>query len=241
MSKENQKLGYCSTCDMNVPHWRGKAKGLQGIVFGLMQKVQLGRWHCLKCERVRYFLRFLNDNAVDYRIGDPSDMVDPFSHAEWLNAVNNGELESDCDLTSLFEEDEGQQPIQGDVQKTESSSDTHREDSLVFDETGRGVSVESRQSASGMTPEVAVAEPVGNFIKEKSLAVKATRMKRFTEKYRDALVDRILSGKARMSWLIADGKYTEAELVSWIDDKARRESIDEEETIELDAVPRQHD
>ena len=44
-----------------------------------------------------------------------------------------------------------------------------------------------------------------------------------------------------MSWLIADGKYTEAELVSWIDDKARRESIDEDETIELDAVPRQHD
>ena len=54
-------------------------------------------------------------------------------------------------------------------------------------------------------------------------------------------MERILSGKAQMSWLIADGKCTEAELVSWIDDKAKRESADENETIELDLVARKRD
>lgn len=228
MSKENQKLGYCSTCDMNVPHWRGKAKGLQGIVFGLMQKVQLGRWHCLKCERVRYFLRFVNDNAVDYRIGDPSDPIGSFNVEEWLFSVDDDELDCGLDI-SLSIDDKVQQPIQSNVKKTQ------------FADSSKDKLRDAQQSASGMAPEVAVAEPAGNFIKEKSLAVKATRMKRFTEKYRDALVDRILSGKARMSWLIADGKYTEAELVSWIDDKAKRESSDQGETIELNAVPRKRD
>ena len=228
MSKENQKLGYCSSCDMNVPHWRGEAKGLQGIVFGLMQKVQLGHWHCLKCERVRYFLRFVSDNAVDYRIGALSDPVDSFNAEEWLCSVDDDELDCGLDI-SLFVDDQVQQPIQSNAKKT------------LFVDSSKDKLRDTQQSASGMASEVAVAEPVGNFIKEKSLAVKATRLKRFTEKYRDALVDRIMSGKARMSWLIADGKFTEAELVSWIDDKARRESIDEDETIELNAVPRKRD
>jgi len=81
-----------------------------------------------------------------------------------------------------------------------------------------------------------VAEPVGNFIRDQSLVVEATRLKRFTEKYRDALVDRILSGKTQVSWLIADGKYTEAELTSWIADKARRQTAEKDPAIELDAV-----
>ena len=226
MSKENQKLGYCPTCDMNVPHWRGKAKGLQGIVFGLMQKVKLGRWHCLKCERIRYFLRLVSDDAVDYRIGDPSDPVDSSNLEEWLYSVDDGELDCGLDI-SLFIDDQVQQPIQSNAKKT------------LFVDSSKDKLLDTQQSASGM--EVAIAEPVGNFIKEKSLAVNATRLKRFTEKYRDALVDRIMSGKARMSWLIADGKYTEAELVSWIDDKAKRESSDQGETIELNAVPRKRD
>ena len=128
---------------------------------------------------------------------------------------------------SLFIDDQVQQPIQSNAKKT------------LFVDSSKDKLLDTQQSASGM--EVAIAEPVGNFIKEKSLAVNATRLKRFTEKYRDALVDRIMSGKARMSWLIADGKYTEAELVSWIDDKAKRESSDQGETIELNAVPRKRD
>lgn len=247
MSKEKQKIGYCGNCDMNVPHWRVKAKGLQEIVCDVLQKLQMGRWHCLKCQKTRYVLRFINDDAVDYRIDEPSDPVDPFDPTAWLRSVNK--LDSDCDMSPLFE-NQGQQPTQSTVQKTlfaESSSYTLREDPLVVGEAGHrgtvesGRSVESQQRARGKDPEVAIAEPVGNFIKEQSLAVNATRMKRFTEKYRDALVERILSGKAQMSWLIADGKCTEAELVSWIDDKAKRESADENETIELDLVARKRD
>lgn len=91
----------------------------------------------------------------------------------------------------------------------------------------------SRQDDDDTSREVVEAEPVGNFIKEQSLVFQATRIYRFTEKYRDSVVDRILAGKVNIRELTAKGKYTEAELVSWIADKAKRQNK-KIETLELE-------
>jgi uncharacterized membrane protein len=66
------------------------------------------------------------------------------------------------------------------------------------------------------------AEAVGNFIKDRSLIIKSTRMHRVSVKYRDSVVKRILSGQVSISQLTATGDYTEGELVSWIADKVKR-------------------
>lgn len=50
---------------------------------------------------------------------------------------------------------------------------------------------------------------------------RSTEIKRFTEKYRDAVVAKILEGKASISSL--NQEYSEAELLSWIADKAKRQ------------------
>lgn len=96
---------------------------------------------------------------------------------------------------------------------------------------------ESSRNGSNEPVEIMEAEPVGNFIKDRSLSLKATRIYRFTEKYRDSVVDRILAGKIKISTLTSDGMYTEAELVSWIADKAKRQNK-KLETLELDTDPR---
>ena len=265
MSKEIQKVGYCVSCDENVPHQREKANGLREFVDDLLQKLQLGRWHCVQCQSSRYFLPFADEGTVDYQIYTPSDPVNPSK----LNIGSRLEVDGD-----EFARD--QRLIHGSVQETlpaESSNDALRGDLLdpfdfskkdvfcqkseddLFGEAREGgivleavgdnsdggnSKVESQQSAGDEAPEAIVAEPVGNFIKDQSLVIEVTRLKRFTEKYRDALVERILSGKAQVSRLIADGKYTEAELVSWIADKARRQAAEQGSAIELDAFPRRH-
>lgn len=268
MSKEIQKLGYCFTCDENVPHRREKAKGWQQVFCNLLQKLQLRRWYCLQCQSSRYFLPFVGEAAVEYWVDEPSDLADPFDDDFSIPLIENGGqqpthgaghrtlfiesrdmlqkdpldfrqediLHQEPDDDFFFEEKEN-----GSVltvpQDTNGSNSIAADISLVVDEAD-GVSVESRQSASNRASKIVVAEPVGNFIKEQSLVVETTRLKRFTEKYRDAVVDRILSGNTQIKWLIADGKYTEAELLSWIADKAKRESTDENQTIELDSAPR---
>lgn len=76
----------------------------------------------------------------------------------------------------------------------------------------------ARQSENQM-PE---AESVGNFIKDRSLILRSTRMHRVSEKYRDSIVERILSGKVSISQLTGSGEYTEGELISWIADRVKR-------------------
>lgn len=66
------------------------------------------------------------------------------------------------------------------------------------------------------------AESVGNFIKDRSLILRSTRMHRVSVKYRDSVVDRILTGKVTIGQLAASSEYTEGELVSWIADKVKR-------------------
>ena len=95
----------------------------------------------------------------------------------------------------------------------------------------------SEQNGESQSEEMPEAEPVGNFIKDQSLVLKSTRLHRFTEKYRDSVVDRILAGKVSISSLTADGEFWEAELESWIADKAKRQE-QRNKILELNADPK---
>ena len=113
--------------------------------------------------------------------------------------------------------------------------------SLVLEEADRkNLSEPDFRSESGdnfESEEIPEAEPVGNFIKDQSLVLQSARLDRFSEKFRDSVVDRILSGKVSISSLTSDGDYSESELVSWIADKAKRQD-ERVETLELDVDPR---
>ena len=82
---------------------------------------------------------------------------------------------------------------------------------------------QSKHTADAEAEEIPIAEPIGNFIRDRSLVLNSTRIHRFTEKFRDSVVDRILAGKVSISSLTADGQYCESELKSWIADKAKRQ------------------
>lgn len=66
-------------------------------------------------------------------------------------------------------------------------------------------------------------EPVGNFLKtDNSLVVRAKRLKRYSAKYRDSVIARVLHGVSTISEVRHDAKLSEAEIVDWIADKYRR-------------------
>jgi hypothetical protein len=80
----------------------------------------------------------------------------------------------------------------------------------------------NEKKSSAKKSKLPEAESVGNFIKDRSLILRSTRMHRVSVKYRDSVVDRILTGKVSISQLAASSDYTEGELVSWIADKVKR-------------------
>ena len=83
---------------------------------------------------------------------------------------------------------------------------------------------------------IPVAQSVGNYIREQALVLSSTRIHRYSVKYRDAVVSRLLSGRTTFSSLTADGQFTESELISWIADKAKRQSEKSKDLdLELDA------
>ncbi len=296
MVKQTWKRSYCQNCSKNVPHWRRKADGFQETVLGWLERIQLGRWHCMHCQCTRYLLPLVDEDADDYRVVDPTDPLDPSKPAIW-SLSNSASDDPDAGASDSMVDDLDPQFVDGaafesaafesaepnssldtrDMESDESfagrqehgfgddsagdlpgqevkagmildadvdfSHDGNTKPANVFPlagDFGHPVSTENKFSAGDEIPElieVLEAEPAGNFIKDQSLAAAATRMLRFSEKYRDALVGRVLSGNATISVLIEDGKYTESELVSWIADKAKRDG-GEMETIELSLLPK---
>lgn len=84
------------------------------------------------------------------------------------------------------------------------------------------LSTENLTSESTALP----SEAVGNFIRsDQSLVNRATRIKRFSEKYRDAIVRRLMAGKLTFSQVREEQKITEAELIDWIADLFERMQV----------------
>ncbi|MEL7498224.1 MAG: hypothetical protein AAFN77_11480 [Planctomycetota bacterium] len=72
-----------------------------------------------------------------------------------------------------------------------------------------------------------VDQPIGNFIKsEKSLVVRKTRLLRFSEKYRDSIVERILSGNSTLTEVRHEKSLSEREILDWIADRVERLEIE---------------
>lgn len=67
-------------------------------------------------------------------------------------------------------------------------------------------------------------QSAGNFLRnEQSLVMRATRLKRFSEKYRDAVVRRVLNGTTTFSQIRQELEISEVELVDWIADLFERQ------------------
>ena len=172
------------------------------------------------------------------------DSVDEIDGQEQLNSLDENFVNGGVDFNSGLSVEQTQDNHDAQVQpEIQVGSET----SLVSDEQLAKVNVSSKprvlileeasrknsavpNSQSSRTDkfesEVPEAEPVGNFIKDQSLVLKSTRLDRFTEKFRDSVVKRILTGQVSISSLTADGAYCESELVSWIADKAKRQDDD---------------
>lgn len=93
--------------------------------------------------------------------------------------------------------------------------------------------LEAADSNSTDSADDSLATPVGNFLKsEQSLVMRSTRLKRFSEKYRDSIVRRLLSGTSTMAQIRQEKNITEGELTDWIADlfermQARLDSLEE--------------
>ena len=73
-------------------------------------------------------------------------------------------------------------------------------------------------------PEREPAESVGNFIKtDSSLLMKSTRLQRYSDKYRDAVVRRILSGSSSIKQVREEKQLSEIEVTDWIADLFERQ------------------
>jgi hypothetical protein len=90
-----------------------------------------------------------------------------------------------------------------------------------------------RRSAGTFDPEVehgSSVESAGNYIRtSESLVMRRNRAKRYSQKYRDGVVQRLIGGTATISQIGQELDLTERDLVDWIADAlaAKQDRIDE--------------
>ena len=86
-------------------------------------------------------------------------------------------------------------------------------------------------------------ESVGNYIRTtESLVMRRNRAKRYSQKYRDGVVNRLIGGTATISQIGQELDLSERDLVDWIADAlARKQERIEELTALLDALGGQMD
>jgi len=74
------------------------------------------------------------------------------------------------------------------------------------------------------TAEAPAGEKVGNFLRsEESLILQSTRASRYTKKYRESIVDRILSGKATITQIRNELGVTERDVLEWLNERVFRQ------------------
>ena len=222
MPNEIQNLAYCRNCSENVPHFRNTT----GVVGRLLEMLRIGPWHCLNCQQKKMILPAVRRDSTEFsfdRSNDPVGSGKPAKRS--VSPFKLVEPKEDSEL-AIVGGGLGHGPERQDsldpkfVNGTASQMQRNRK---------REVELKSRHQSEDLS----VAEPVGNFIKERSLVLKSARMHRFTQKYRDSVVNRILAGKVSVSSLTAHGEFGEAELASWIADMQNRQAHPQEERDEV--------
>ena len=87
----------------------------------------------------------------------------------------------------------------------------------------RSADDETSSNADSNQLEESTAEPIGNFLKtDHSLVMRTSRLKRFSEKYRDSVVRRLFNGASTMLQIRQEKNISEIELVDWISDLVER-------------------
>lgn len=88
-------------------------------------------------------------------------------------------------------------------------------DTVVLDSTEQDDELQDKEIKEDL--------PIGNFIvDQKSLVVRSQRLLRYSEKYRDSVIEKILSGDITIREARSDKDISEAEIISWIADRMQR-------------------
>lgn len=96
-------------------------------------------------------------------------------------------------------------------------------------EFGRPKNADALDETPNASPD-SVVESVGNYLKsDHSLVMKDKRAKRFSQKFRDSTVERILAGGATIAQIRNELDVSESDIISWIENVVSRkdELIDE--------------
>ncbi len=82
------------------------------------------------------------------------------------------------------------------------------------------------------------SESIGNYLKsDRSLVMQDKRANRFSQKFRDASVERLLSGTASLTQIRNELEISETDIVSWIEDSvARKDEQIEKLSLALEQI-----
>jgi hypothetical protein len=216
-----RKSGYCNLCLKNVPHTLrlSMLRALDRFAFGLFSLLRLGSWYCEGCEKRSTFLPAYRKGVSEfYGIENPDEKakrqkIRKQKEARHKHLQKQKEkqhsaepaLNSDSEITR--------------VDKAELLSGPHRK------RRGSNPSEKPKtddQSLNDTVRETAPQEPIGNVLRtDESLLVRKARASRFTEKFRDSVVKRILSGQATIGQMRHELKLSERDLLDWIAESNR--------------------
>ncbi len=199
MRKRKHTYGFCSVCQKNIPHrrWIGNPIALMFdlLTLKITRWIRLGPWYCVHCDNKVVMLPLRRSDAIEYRSA----------------ALQNE------NTPTIFR----QQTIPKPVAQSTASKPTPAAGKQTI---SAGTPASAKKQTSGpVVAELEPAESVGNFIKTESSLVKSTRMQRYSAKYRDAVVRRILTGSASIKQIRDEKDLSETEITDWIVDLFERQ------------------
>ena len=184
------EIGYCRRCMRNSVHLGSDNPGLFALVdsifFGILRRLRFGDWRCMDCQTQSKFLRPVNSSPPEPK-----------------------PIESNP------------KPVESKPKPMESNprSKETAEAKSTFASLGSQLDTPEVVSASRLDTERTAAEQssAGNFLRnDQSLIMQSVRSDRFTEKFRDGVVQRILDGKTTIAEVRDKHYLTEQDVIAWI-------------------------
>ena len=200
MPKKNTN-GFCRICQKNVPHrrWIGNPIALMFdlLTLRITRFLRVGPWYCVHCDNKVVMLSLRNRDALDYRSAALRNESTPIAAPS----------KPDASVPVAEPAPVKPAPVKPAAAKAAPAK------------AAPAAPAKAAPAAAQLEP----AESVGNFIKTESSLIKSTRLQRFSEKYRDAVVRRIFSGVSSIKQVREEKQLSETEITDWIADLFQRQ------------------
>ena len=215
MLSKKKTSGYCPACHKNVPHRRRFSSRftrlLDNLSLSILRLFRIGPWFCVHCDKKSLFLAGRRSDALDYRSAALGN-EQPVATRKQTKPVLKSQIRKP--------EPEAQKELQQETRQKNPQKPQPKPTA-------------TKKPVASPDPKPA-AQPIGNFLKsDRSLTNRKHRLERFSEKYRDAVVRRILAGTATISQIRNDKQLSETEIAEWIADlfDRREKKIEQLERI----------